>query len=68
MDVKTLEWNKDEPMSKEYALGTVNYMKCFCRRLFYFPNRKAFIGKSNFDGLMKTLDGLEEYIKHNSKD
>ena len=60
--VKVIEWNPGEEMTKEFAIATVDYMMRFCRRLYYIPKTKPFSGEADFVGRMQELNGLKELI------
>lgn len=62
------EWNEGEPMSKEFALGVVDEMKRFCRRLYYQPQIIPFNTNIDFDGTMQMLNGLREMIEASVKE
>jgi hypothetical protein len=63
VDVKIVEWNPGERMPKEFALGVINEMMCFCRRLYYQPKIKPFSTSIDFESRMQALNGLKEMIE-----
>ena len=57
------EWNPGEKMTREFALTALNEICCFHRRLYFFPNKRPFNSKEEFEGSMQILNGLKELIK-----
>ena len=57
------EWNPDEKMSKEFAIGIIEEMKRFCRRMYYQPQTKPFNTSIDFEGTMQMLNGVKEMIE-----
>lgn len=62
--MNVVEWNPGEKMTKEFALGVVDEMKRFCRRLYYQPRTKPFNTSIDFEGTMQMLNGLREMIEN----
>ena len=57
------EWNPGEVMSKEFALKAIEEIRCFCRRLYFFPEEKPFNVQEDFDGALQVLNGLKELLE-----
>ena len=60
---KISEWNPGEKMTKEYALGVIDYIKQFHRRLYYQPQMKPFNTKEGYEASIEELNGLREIIE-----
>ena len=56
-------WNPGEKMTKEYALGVIDYIRQFYRRLYYQPQMKPFNTKEGYEGELQVLNGLKEFIE-----
>ena len=65
--IETVSWNPDDEMSKEFALNLLNEIKCFYRRLYYFPDMKPFVTEAGFNCSQSAIDGLKEFIEKNIK-
>ncbi len=61
--VKLEEWNPGEKMSKEYAIGTVESMWRFCKKLYFMPQIKPFNNEKDFVAILQELNGLKEFIQ-----
>lgn len=57
------EWGPGERMTKEFALASLDEMRCFYRRLYFFPDKKPFGSKEDFEGSMQILNGLRELLE-----
>lgn len=66
--VKVVEWNPGEEMSKEYAMTMIDEMSCFFRKLYHFPIAKTFSGEADYIGRLQELDGLKEFIRKNVRE
>ena len=67
MEENNVRWNEEEPMSKEFAIGVVDEMQRFCRRLYYQPTIEPFNNHIAFEATMKMLNGLREMIEASVK-
>lgn len=61
--VKVVEWDEKEVMSKEYAIGTVEHMWRFCKKLYFMPQIKPFNEEEGFVATQQMLNGLKEFIQ-----
>jgi hypothetical protein len=57
------EWNPGEQMTKEFALGVIDGIKQFHRRLYYQPKMKPFNSKEGYEASIEELNGLKEIIE-----
>ena len=57
------KWSPGEKMSKEFALGLIDYIKQFYRRLYYQPQMKPFNTKEGYEASVEELNGLREFIE-----
>lgn len=55
-------WKQGEPMSANTAVEVLSHIKQFHRRLYYFPDKKAFNGDEDFKSLAEAIDGVIGYI------
>lgn len=55
-------------MSKEFALEVLDAIKCFYRRLYHFPEKKAFISNVDFECHINIIDGIKNMIENNVKE
>ena len=56
-------WNPGEKMSKEFALGVIDYIGQFYQRLYYQPQMKPFNTESDYELSNQMLNGLREMIE-----
>lgn len=57
------EWNETEVMSKEYAIGIVENMWRFCKKLYFMPQIKPFNSEEDFVTTLQMLNGVKEFIQ-----
>lgn len=57
------EWNPGEVMSKEFAMKAIDEIRCFYRRVYFFPEEKPFNGQEDFEGALQVLNGLKEMLE-----
>ena len=62
------EWNPEDKMSKEFALGVIDGIEQFYRRLFFQPQMKPFNGNIDYKVSMQMLNGLREMIESSIKE
>ncbi len=58
-----LEWNPGEVMPKDFAIKAIEEIRCFYRRLYFFPDKKPFNGQEDFEGALQVLNGLKELLE-----
>lgn len=63
-----IKWNPGEPMSKDFAIGVIEDIQQFYRRLYYCPEMKPFNDEVEYEGALKVLEGLKEFISQNEED
>lgn len=64
----TVEWNPGEEMTKEFALGVIDGIKQFYRRLYFQPQIKPFNTKEGYEASIEELNGLREMIESSVKE
>lgn len=64
----TSEWKHEEEMTKEFALCALDEFKCFCRRLYFFPKKRAFQLKEQFECYAEIINGIKMLIENNVKE
>lgn len=57
------EWNPGERMSKDFAIGIIEDVQRFYRRLYYQPKTEPFKTSADFEGALQRLNGLKEMIE-----
>lgn len=61
--MEEIEWTPGEKMSKEFALGVIDGIKQFYRRLYYQPQMKPFNSTVGYEASVEELNGLREMIE-----
>ena len=62
-----IEWNPGETMSKDFAIGVIEDIQQFYRRLYFQPQMSPFHNEVEFEGALKVLEGLKEFISQNEE-
>ena len=68
MEKNTNEWNPEEKMSKDFAIGVIEDVQRFYQRLYYQPKTKPFNTNTDFECAIKRLNGLKELIEETVKE
>lgn len=61
------EWNPGEKMSKDFAIGIIEDVQRFYRRLYYQPKIEPFNSETDLESAIQRLNGLKELIEESVK-
>ena len=61
------EWNPGERMSKDFAIGIIEDVQRFYRRLYYQPKTEPFNSETDLESAIQRLNGLKELIEESVK-
>ena len=60
---RTIEWNEEEVMSKEFALSVIDGIRRFHRRIKFSPEIAPFESERAFESDIRVLNGLKRFIE-----